>query len=299
MELEVLKKQRWASGKQAVSAIKAIALQQSKHACVSKKGGTFRRLVCDSAQTGCGWFVCLSRLRSKDGAGDWHVTNANLEHQNCTGRARPSRSQLEVDSVVCAALATNPSTSSTSLVSQLQAQTGVTASKHVMYRAKEKVVSHIFSEDPTTIVRLPSFLSEFQRLNPDTFTEVSCDETGRFRCAIIIMNPQWFLHGQRVYGVDAAHMKHRKYNGVQIILVTRDSNYSNQVAAVALVPVEDFDNYNWFFSRVIQHGFPLTSCPVFSDRNLDLVSAANSLNIFNLFCIRHLIGKAVEQTSLI
>ena len=47
------------------------------------------------------------------------------------------------------------------------------------------------------------------------------------------------------FGVDAAHMKHRKYNGIQIVLASRDGNISNKIAAIALVPVKDYDNYSW------------------------------------------------------
>ena len=38
------------------------------------------------------------------------------------------------------------------------------------------------------------------------------------------------------------------------------------------------------------HGFFLESSPVVSDRNGDLVSAADNLKIFIMFCIWHVIG---------
>ena len=60
------------------------------------------------------------------------------------------------------------------------------------------------------------------------------------------MNPDWFVKGQGVYGVDAAQMKHRRYNGIKILLVGRHGNFSNQVAAVAIAAAEDFDNFAWF-----------------------------------------------------
>ena len=62
--------------------------------------------------------------------------------------------------------------------------------------------------------------------------------------------------------MDDAHMKHRRYNGIKIILVGRDGNVPNQVASVALVPLEDFVNYACSFGCVIYHGFPLKSSPV-------------------------------------
>ena len=80
----------------------------------------------------------------------------------------------------------------------------------------------------------------------------------------MVLNPEWFLPGQ------GADMKHRGYNGVQLILFSRDGNFSNQVAAVALILVEDYDNYEWFFGRIMDRGFSLQECPVFSDRNFGL-----------------------------
>ena len=41
-------------------------------------------------------------------------------------------------------------------------------------------------------------------------------------------------------------MKHRRYNGIKILLVGRHGNFSNQVAAVAIAAAEDFDNFAWF-----------------------------------------------------
>ncbi len=90
-------------------------------------------------------------------------------------------------------------------------------------------------------------------------------------------------------------MKHRKYNGVQIVLVGRDGNLNNKIAAVALAPLKDYDNYAWFFYHVLQHGFPLTTTPVFSDRNVGLVSVADKFGLFNMYCVRHIIGTVSSQ----
>lgn len=288
--MEDLKTQRWATGRAAVQAIKDLALAQGKCAVVSNRGGTFRLLQCDSAIIGCEWYVKLARFRNENGPGDWHVTVGNLDHQNCVSTAKPSKTQLVSSSIIRGALSAEPTISTRALVTQLRHQSKVTASQHVMYRAKDSLMAEMFSEDPTTIQLLPSLLSEFKRLNPGTLAEFECDEKGQFRRAIIVLNPQWFIQGQGLYGVDAGHMKHRKYNGVQIILVSRDGNLSNKIAAVALAPVEDYDNYAWFFGHAMQHGLPLTTSPVFSDRNVGLVSVAERLGIFNMFCVRHIIG---------
>ena len=71
---------------------------------------------------------------------------------------------------------------------------------------------------------------------------------GALPAAIVVLNPKWFSNDQGIFGVDGAHMKHRKYNRVQIVLASRDGNFSNKIAAIALVPVEDYDNYSWVFA---------------------------------------------------
>nr|CCA15791.1 AlNc14C15G1694 [Albugo laibachii Nc14] len=149
-----------------------------------------------------------------------------------------TRQQLISHPVIRSTLAANPPSAARELITQLQHQNGIPASSSTMYRAKETVATEMFSEDRTTVKLLPSYLKEFQRLNPGTFTALECYKTGHFRRAIMVMNPKWFLKGQGVYGVDAAHMKHRRYNGIKIILVGRDGNFSNRVAAVAIDPVE-------------------------------------------------------------
>ena len=88
-------------------------------------------------------------------------------------------------------------------------------------------------------------------------------------------------------------MKHRRYNGIKILLVGRHGNFSNQVAAVSLAPVEDFDNYAWFSKCVISHGYTLKSSPTFSDRNFGIISAATSLGVFNMQCVGYFIGTCV------
>nr|CCA19980.1 AlNc14C83G5383 [Albugo laibachii Nc14] len=284
-----LKEERWSSGKEVVDAVKLLTFKQSKCATVHTRGGMFCKLVCTSAETGCTWFVNIARTR-KGGVGDWHVTSASLSHIYCLGRAKPTRQQLISHPVIRSTLAANPSSAARELITQFRHQNGITASSSTMYRAKETVATEMFSEDPTTVQLLPSYLKEFQRLNPGTFTALECYKTGNFRWAIMVMNPKWFLKGQGVYGVDAARMKHRRCNDIKIILVGRDGNFSNQVAAVALAPVKDFDNYAWFLGSVVSHGFPPKSSPAFSDRNIGLISVVTSLAIFNMHYVRHIIG---------
>ena len=77
----------------------------------------------------------------------------------------------------------------------------MTASYHVMYRAKDTINEELFSEDSTKNNLLPSLLSEFQRLNQGTLTELQCDEKGNFHRAIVVLNPKWFSNDQEILGL--------------------------------------------------------------------------------------------------
>lgn len=94
-------------------------------------------------------------------------------------------------------------------------------------------------------------------------------------------------------------MKHRYYNGVQIVLVASDGNLQNRDAAVALAPMEDHSAYSWFYSRILQCGFQLNQWPVFSDRHAGIISASSELGVINMYCTRHLIGKWLHASSAI
>ncbi|CEG37897.1 uncharacterized protein PHALS_05945 [Plasmopara halstedii] len=217
-----------------------------------------------------------SRFRSKNQPGDWHVTGGNLDHQNCVSVAKPSRIQLVNNPVRSRRTASTPKEDNSVTARDVSRQ-GLCDGRASRWR-------------PLNIRLLPSLLAEFQHLNTGVLTEVQCDERGRFRRAIVLHSPSWFTNGPGVYGVDAAHIKHRKYKGVQIVMVGRDGNLTDKIVAVALAPVKNYDSYLWFFSKILHHGFPLTECPVFSDRNVSLVSVAESLGIFIMFCVRHIIG---------
>nr|CCA19867.1 AlNc14C80G5277 [Albugo laibachii Nc14] len=48
----------------------------------------------------------------------------------------------------------------------------------------------------------------------------------------------------------------------------------------------------------MRHGFSLESSPVFSDRDVNLVSAADNIKISIMFCIRHIIGNMRSDKSV-
>lgn len=207
----------WATIKSMTAAIQDVALAQGKRALVSTRGGTFRKYVCSCSS--CTWFVNVSRTRHKQKEPLWHVTACSLEHKNCTGIARPTQRQITNSTVLRASVVADNAAAALTLTEQLRLQAGVVCGKSLVRRAKEAVLREVYSEDTRSIGLLPSFLRELSAMNKNLRTELHQDASGCFERAVIAMDPQLFANGQQVFGVDAAHMKHRYYNGVQIVLV--------------------------------------------------------------------------------
>ncbi|KAG2815360.1 hypothetical protein PC116_g17774 [Phytophthora cactorum] len=246
-QLEELKQRKWFTGKDAVADIKAYELSRGKSATVSKKrGSTFKRTQCSSGEK-CTWFINLSVTKRKNKDNFWHVTNGNLTHINCTGTAQPSVQQPAQTSVLRSAIIPDSTISASGMAGQLQADSKLVCSRSMLYRVKEAVLREVFAEDEKSFEYLPRYLSAFCDRNQGTITNLERDHSGNFSRVLVALDPAWFSGGQAIFGVDAAHMKHRLYNGVQIVLVARDGNFQNRVAAVALAPLEDHANYLWFF----------------------------------------------------
>ncbi|KAG6953072.1 hypothetical protein JG688_00012992 [Phytophthora aleatoria] len=128
------------------------------------------------------------------------------------------------------------------MAGQLQADSKLVCSRSMLYRVKEAVLREVFAEDEKSIEYLLWYLTAFSDRNLGTIANFERNESGNFSRALVALDPAWFS-GQAIFGGDAAHMKYRLYNGVQIVLVARDGNFQNRVAAVALAPIEDHANF--------------------------------------------------------
>ncbi|CEG39276.1 reverse transcriptase [Plasmopara halstedii] len=84
----------------------------------------------------------------------------------------------------------------------------------------------------------------------------------------------------------------RKPNDKSRIVHAYNKLNAATIPAQMPIPGKDVLQNNMLQSKTmtITCGFPLTACPVFSDRNVSLVSVAESLGIFYMFCVRHIIG---------
>ena len=99
------------------------------------------------------------------------------------------------------------------------------------------------------------------------------------------------------YGLDAAHMKHRKYNGQLVLFTARDGNNKNLVLAAALVPTEDTEQYLWVLQQIKQGAgvadvLDQAKSVVISDRDKGIAAAvtAELPAAHQSKCFKHILG---------
>jgi hypothetical protein len=81
----------------------------------------------------------------------------------------------------------------------------------------------------------------------------------------------------RIFGIDAAFMKNST-SGQIVLLTVRDPAGKNLTLAMALVPVEDAENYSWFFLNCMKNPdiakiLNDRRTVIFSDRDKGLAAA--------------------------
>ena len=102
---------------------------------------------------------------------------------------------------------------------------------------------------------------------------------------------------QDVYGLDAAHMKHRKYSGQLVPFTARDGANHNLVLGAALVPTEDLEQHMWVLER-IKEGIGMAEAlnkkekTVISDRDKGIAGALSHAlpNAHQSKCFKHILG---------
>jgi hypothetical protein len=90
------------------------------------------------------------------------------------------------------------------------------------------------------------------------------------------------------------HMKNKEYPGVVMIFEGIDGEMNVYPIAVALVDVENLENYLWFLNNLLKHDLlknelSSPSRVLFSDRDKGLLNAvAQKLKVLHRLCIKHL-----------
>ena len=191
----------------------------------------------------------------------------NAEHINCSGTTRITQRQIAESLVAKSAVISNTSIAGKSLQHHLRTIEGFQAPSRMTYRAKDTIISSLQGDYILGYRQLESLLKKFKSLNPTS--SVAFETNGEMFNRAFLMSPiaasaQSFL--PRILGTDGAHIKHREYNGIILILVGRDGNNSNVIMAVALCLTENAVNYTWFLQQCINGGISFENLPLFCNR---------------------------------
>lgn len=80
-----------------------------------------------------------------------------------------------------------------------------------------------------------------------------------------------------------------------MLIVGRDGDMRSVIVAFALVPAEDTEGYNWFFTHLLLAGIDISGTPIFCDRNPALISVAESLGLELRYCTLHVIRNLLAR----
>jgi hypothetical protein len=99
-------------------------------------------------------------------------------------------------------------------------------------------------------------------------------------------------HCKPIFGLDGTHLKGEMHKrGVYLVATTKDYN-NHIVVGIALVSVENYDNWRWFLSELQEAMTNTEFNPVFiSDRQKGLLVSVSELfpRSVHRFCLRHII----------
>ncbi|XP_061436690.1 uncharacterized protein LOC133361701 [Lethenteron reissneri] len=286
-------KKTFTTRREAIHGIQDFALQQGKRAVLDLKrsGGRHVAIVCSSS-TPCSFKVKLTKLTGERRG--FRVSALCTDHHGCTGTAKITQRQVEVNTTARSAFRANPRTSAPTVIAQVADIARVIVPTRMMYRAKDTCIAANESAAHAGFEFINSLVETFGKLNA-TICSVREDAGifwGAFICNPIARSLQPSL--QRVVGIDGSHMKARAYNGTMLVLVGRDGNNRNVLLAVALVPSETAAAYDWFLNCCTTNDIELDGTPVFCDRGTGIL-ASDWKDLMLIHCTRHLICNGVDN----
>jgi hypothetical protein len=135
----------------------------------------------------------------------------------------------------------------------------ISVPKHAAYRVKDKINEVEDEKYEKNYTLIGDYLDELFRLNPGSVTnyELEPDGTNKFRRYFYCLGVMTLLAQKEcitMVQMDAAHSKHRKYNGCVFVLEGADGDGKNVILAVGLAPKENNENYDWFVGHCKRSG---------------------------------------------
>ncbi len=177
-----------------------------------------------------------------------------------------------------------------------------TCPNFVRYRAKRAIATSHEGDYQRCFDRLQEWLKLFLEGNPGSIAVMETKElhdadgstTTTFSRTIVIpysLLPVVKAVGQRVVGLDGAHMKHDKYNGQLFFIVGRLGNGANLPFGIGFFEIENKDNWAWVLKTLHSTalGQWLHQAVLFSDRDKGLIPALaeNLPDTATFNCFRH------------
>jgi hypothetical protein len=165
----------------------------------------------------------------------------------------------------------------------------------MIQRARNIVRNQNDTESNKSYTTIPSLCHEIMKYNPGTRICCQLDSQGRFYRFFMLLPSSIDALDSCLPCLEVAgtFMKHPSYNGVCILVISKNGDHKNIPIAITMVPFETTDNYIWMFLNMKASGIPFDNLAVFSNRGKQMNAAkrlykfgCNWLHIKN--CTNHI-----------
>ncbi|XP_073015717.1 uncharacterized protein [Primulina eburnea] len=195
-----------------------------------------------------------------------------------------------IEMIVCE----NPTIPVDKLKRLIRRKCNVDVSKYKTYRAKKAALEKLKGNFKDQYLKLWDYCEIVRKYNPGSKILVKRDHSffvPKFQRMYFSLQAlkSGFLAGCRpVIGLDGCFLK-TNYGGQLLVAIGRDGNENVFPISMAVMQVENFDNWRWFISELLE-GIGFERWTFISDGQKGLLEALNELapECEHRFCVRHL-----------
>ncbi|XP_073037438.1 uncharacterized protein [Primulina eburnea] len=195
-----------------------------------------------------------------------------------------------IEMIVCE----NPTIPVEKLKRVIRRKCNVDVSKYKAYRAKKAALEKLKGMFKDQYLKLWDYCETVRKYNPGSKIIVKRDHSfsvptfQRMYFSLQALKSGFLAGCRPVIGLDGCFLK-TNYGGQLLVAIGRDGNENVFPIAMAVVQVENFDNWRWFINELLEDiGFERWT--FISDRQKGLLEALNELapECEHRFCVRHL-----------
>ncbi|OWZ07277.1 hypothetical protein PHMEG_00020351 [Phytophthora megakarya] len=175
---------KFATGQEAVNALKAFPLAQGKSMHVTRRSGMDRKLMCSSAQ--CTYTIQVYRKRKINGTyGEWRV-------HKCISVPKPTKHQIAANLTFRSTVNVAPKIPASTTIDKVSSRDGLSLEAHKLsvYRARDILNGTIADETSKSYQYIQSYLNQFLQLNPGSIPVMERDGDNRFKRALVSVNDE-------------------------------------------------------------------------------------------------------------